>query len=1473
MIGIDHPALAKISFIDQTESEIVIATELPKNGTLEKILSDNHPLTATQRSNIALGIAAGLHQIHNMKMVHGDLCPKNILIDENYHPKIAGYGMAPFLRDFIKLPDVRYMSPEIMDSRDFGQQSDIYSLCMILIFLFSGQRPYSNLRSDAQVAFKISKGSRPEIPDLIPIKYKKLIERGITEKEGIRLSISEIVDYMLNDNRYRYEGTEAEAFLRYKETVFTPEQLDTIYGEKLHRETQRGDTRATYEYGVWLLGKERNEEASKYIKDAAEAGYAPAQNKYGEILEKGIGVPIDEAKSKECFRLSSIAKDPNGLFNYGRIHKKSDEPKAKKKFKEAADLGHMLAQYKYACLLQRGKVVLHSNTQSAIYFKKAADQGHPRAQYFYAVMNEFGRGVEKNTTTAAQYFQMAIDNNVVPAMNHLGHLYEKGNGVPQDYAKAFTLYKQAADQEHVESIYNLACLYNNGNGTAKDQKKALELFKKASDITSSKKYPNGYPFAQFNYALLMEQTDLSKSVEYYHKAADNNFAPAQYSYGYMLRKGIGAEVNIKESEKYVLKSADNGYPPGQYVAGKNLMNHRDYAGALRYFELASKQAKPHAKAAYEAGKMLWKGNKEGVSQDQKRAVPFFKISSEGKQYKAMAIYGTILDDGKLVGRDRDTAMNCFKESAESGEKHGQYYYGLNIKATDVNLALKNFKASADQGYLESIYEYGKLCRETKKYDEALKYFTLGANREHMMCRFCKSLMLYYGEGCKEDKETAIKDMKNSADQGYSKAMVYYGQFVYDSKYDDAVAYFKKAADLEDEEGCYFYGLEVEKRDKIEAYRLFSISASKEYDNGRYKAGFMAAHGYGTDRNYEVAIDHLTRATEKGHIDAMIELGRIYQFGRGTKISHEKALDLYKKAADKESELGKGYYNSLKLLDGDNGSLNAVKNSSLPICKYSYAIHLLNSDKKKAAQLLEEAANEKFPDALGKLGSLKESQSMLQKGADLDDPVAQCELGRIKIRGADQSTAFNLLKNSAEQNYPDGQYYYAKFNKKTDIKKQYYKLAADNGHYGAQREIAALLISDDTKHEEAVEYYKKAAAGHDRKALNALGFIYLKEGNVDKAKECFHGNVKRKDLVAMNEYAKLLDDKDDALELFVQAAAEIPEAMYLAGSIYEENDEKEKAREMYQKAVDFDYIDAYYGLGKIIEKDDKDIPKAKRLYEKAVEKEHSLASYRLGKIYYKEQNEEEARKCFEIAEKSNDKKAIYYLGKIYIETDQKKGFEKLKTSANFKYAKAMFETGLCYKDGKGTRKNQENALLLLSKAANSKHKIYIPASYEYACMLTKDVEKQKKYFQKAADAGHNEARIEYAKLLIAEGKNQEASHYLKLAIEETPNTDIMLLYADTTDDANEKKRVLQAVANEGNGKAMMKLADVIEDNAEKLRLLKDAGEHGENEGKMNYALALINGTLCKQDAEKGKQLLQELADAGYAPARKKLRSLP
>ena len=171
--------------------------------------------------HIAKQIAAGLSHAHQNGIIHRDIKPQNILMNENLTCKITDFGIARAYGDTTltqtnqMLGTVYYLSPEQARGNVATAQSDIYSLGILIFEMITGQIPFKG-ESAVAIALKHLQEELPEIDkyrDHVPQSVKNIVlqatmknpnERYISSKE-----LFEDLSTVLNPERFhenKYTG-------------------------------------------------------------------------------------------------------------------------------------------------------------------------------------------------------------------------------------------------------------------------------------------------------------------------------------------------------------------------------------------------------------------------------------------------------------------------------------------------------------------------------------------------------------------------------------------------------------------------------------------------------------------------------------------------------------------------------------------------------------------------------------------------------------------------------------------------------------------------------------------------------------------------------------------------------------------------------------------------------------------------------------------------------------------------------------------------------------------------------------------------------------------------------------------------------------------------------------------------------------------------------------------------------------------
>ncbi|CAL9004721.1 unnamed protein product [Prunus brigantina] len=148
---IRHRNLIKvISCCSQTDFKALVLNYMP-NGSLEKWLySENSSLSILQRMNIMVDVSLALEYLHHgysIPIVHCDLKPSNILLDDDMVAHVADFGIAKLLgggdsmTQTMTLATVGYMAPEYGMEGIVSTRGDVYSFGIVVMETFTRRKP------------------------------------------------------------------------------------------------------------------------------------------------------------------------------------------------------------------------------------------------------------------------------------------------------------------------------------------------------------------------------------------------------------------------------------------------------------------------------------------------------------------------------------------------------------------------------------------------------------------------------------------------------------------------------------------------------------------------------------------------------------------------------------------------------------------------------------------------------------------------------------------------------------------------------------------------------------------------------------------------------------------------------------------------------------------------------------------------------------------------------------------------------------------------------------------------------------------------------------------------------------------------------------------------------------------------------------------------------------------------------------
>ncbi|KAK3138704.1 hypothetical protein QOZ80_5AG0372360 [Eleusine coracana subsp. coracana] len=145
---------------DTSNRNKLLVYEYMPNGSLDRHLfcSTLDTLSWRVRYRIAVGVAKGLSYLHDKcrdRIIHCDIKPENILLDADFEPKVADFGLAKLVgRDTSRVlttmrGTIGYLAPEWISGEPITTKADVYSYGMMLFEIVSGRRNADNGKTES----------------------------------------------------------------------------------------------------------------------------------------------------------------------------------------------------------------------------------------------------------------------------------------------------------------------------------------------------------------------------------------------------------------------------------------------------------------------------------------------------------------------------------------------------------------------------------------------------------------------------------------------------------------------------------------------------------------------------------------------------------------------------------------------------------------------------------------------------------------------------------------------------------------------------------------------------------------------------------------------------------------------------------------------------------------------------------------------------------------------------------------------------------------------------------------------------------------------------------------------------------------------------------------------------------------------------------------------------------------------------
>ena len=166
-----HPAVVTVHDAGTTADgrPYLVMEHLP-GGSLHDRLRASGPLTWAEATDVGVHVADALSAAHDTGILHRDVKPANVLLDETGAPKLADFGIARLAEGTATatghvLGTILYTPPEVLSGRRPAPTADVWALGAMLHTLLTGRSPFQG-SEDEPPAASIARVLRSEPPEL-----------------------------------------------------------------------------------------------------------------------------------------------------------------------------------------------------------------------------------------------------------------------------------------------------------------------------------------------------------------------------------------------------------------------------------------------------------------------------------------------------------------------------------------------------------------------------------------------------------------------------------------------------------------------------------------------------------------------------------------------------------------------------------------------------------------------------------------------------------------------------------------------------------------------------------------------------------------------------------------------------------------------------------------------------------------------------------------------------------------------------------------------------------------------------------------------------------------------------------------------------------------------------------------------------------------------------------------------------------
>ncbi|MEI2281233.1 serine/threonine-protein kinase [Paenibacillus polysaccharolyticus] len=179
-----HPNIMVINYACQDDDNVYLSMPFCQNGSLNSLINNRY-LSVREIIKYSLDFLSGLHYIHTKSLIHFDVKPTNIIIDNSNRAVLTDFGLSKYAdHEGFATPEMIYHShrpPEAFITGDLTSQYDVYQAGLTLYRMCNGNEDFK-AQCDDLTSEKIMSGIFPARENFlphIPNSLRKCIKKAL----------------------------------------------------------------------------------------------------------------------------------------------------------------------------------------------------------------------------------------------------------------------------------------------------------------------------------------------------------------------------------------------------------------------------------------------------------------------------------------------------------------------------------------------------------------------------------------------------------------------------------------------------------------------------------------------------------------------------------------------------------------------------------------------------------------------------------------------------------------------------------------------------------------------------------------------------------------------------------------------------------------------------------------------------------------------------------------------------------------------------------------------------------------------------------------------------------------------------------------------------------------------------------------------------------------------------------------------